>query len=309
MKQITYIVLALMSISLITACSSGGDADSAGGGRGGSQNGFLSLAVTDAPIDGAAEVWVQFDGVELKPQSGSAITIFFDKPMKINLLALQGVNSAQLLVNETFPAGAYNWIRLLVTAADDGVMDSYIVLNNGGGVFDLDIPSGDETGLKIIGGLKVIPNTPTNMTIDFNLRKSITVAGGAYKLSPVLKLIKDKDAGSIVGTVELSALTGPDCSDADLATNNAIYLYDGFDVTPDDVGSNSEPVTSAIVSLNDATGTYDYSFGFIPFGQYTTAFTCQADLDDPKSNDAIIFSSTMNVDLTSTDTFSAMPFQ
>ena len=309
MKQITYIVLALMSISSLTACSSGGDSDSAGGGRGGSQNGFLTLAITDAPIDGAAEVWVQFDGVELKPKSGSAILVPFDKPMKINLLALQGMNSAQMLFNETLPSGEYNWIRLLVTAADDGVLDSYIVLNDGS-MNDLDIPSGDETGLKIIGGLNVIPNTPTNMTIDFDLRQSITVTGtGAFKLSPVLKLIKDKNAGSIIGSVDISVLTGPDCSDADPATNNAIYLYDGFDVTPDDVGSNPGPVASAIVSLNNATGTYDYSFGFIPFGQYTTAFTCQADLDDPKSNDAITFSSTMNVELTSTDTLSTMPFR
>ena len=310
-QQLAYVFISLMGILSLAACSgSGDDPNSAGGGRGGTQNGFLNLSITDAPIDYASEVWIQFDGVELKPTSGSAITVSFDKPMRLDLMALQGVNSTQMLFNETLPAGEYNWVRLLVTAINDGTLDSYIVLNDGS-MHDLDIPSGDETGLKIIGGLEVIANTPTNMTIDFDLRKSITMAGsGEYKLSPVLKLIKDKDAGSIIGSVDQSALTGPACSDVNPATGNAVYLFDGFDITPDDAGSNNpEPVASAMVSLNDDTGTYDYSFGFIPFGKYTAAFTCQADLDDPTSDDDILFSNAQNISLSDTTTFPATTFR
>jgi hypothetical protein len=310
-QQIAYVFMSLMGILSLAACSgSGDDVNSAGGGRGGTQSGFLNLSITDAPIDYASEVWIQFDGVELKPTSGSAITVFFDKPMQLDLMALQGVNSTQMLFNETLPAGEYYWVRLLVTDIDDGTLDSYIVLNDGS-MHDLDIPSGDETGLKIIGGLEVIANTPTNMTIDFDLRKSITMAStGEYKLSPVLKLIKDKDAGSIIGSVDQSALTGPACSDTDPTTGNAVYLFDGFDITPDDTGSNNpEPVASAIVSLNDDTGTYDYSFGFIPFGKYTAAFTCQADLDDTTSDDDILFSNAQNISLSDTTTFPATTFR
>jgi hypothetical protein len=304
MKKFVYLILGSMAITSLIGCDGGADADSAGGGRGGVQNGFLNLSVTDAPIDGASAVWIQFDGIELKPESGPSITVNFDKPMKVNLLSLQGVNSAQMLFNETLPSGDYNWVRLLVTAADDGVLDSYIVLNDGA-MHDLDIPSGDETGLKITGGLSITPNTSTNMTIDFDLRKSITMTGmGAYKLSPALKLIKDKDAGSIVGSVDVDAL----CPDL---IGNGVYLFDGFDVTPDDVDNNDpEPVASAIVSLNISTGTYDYSFGFIPFGQYTAAFTCEADKDDPITDDAtVVFISTTNVELTSLASQSTTPFR
>ena len=313
MKKLIYLFLTLLSTTMLIACSSGAseDANTAGGGRGGIQNGFLSLAITDAPIDGATEVWVQFDGIELKPSSTEdIITLNFDPPMEINLLALQGQNKIQMLSNATLPAGSYDWIKLKVTAINDGLQDSYIKLSDSS-VHELDIPSGSESGLKIIGGLEIIANTPINMTIDFDLRKSIIMTGNAeYILKPVIKLIDDSVSSSIIGTVELSALTAPDCSDNDPSTGNAVYLYSDFNVTPDDVGNaNLEPTASTLVSLNTTTGIYEYGFGFIPLGQYTAAFTCQADLDDPAKNEIITFSQPVNVNLSNTETKTVRAFR
>ena len=312
MKQLTYKFLTFLSFAMLAACSSGSDdANTAGGGRGGEQNGFLSLSITDAPIDGASEVWVQFDSVVLKPASDSeAITLSFNPPMNINLLALQGQNSMQMLLNETLPAGIYDWLRLKITAKKDGVLDSYIKLDDSS-VHELDIPSGNESGLKIIGGLEVIANTPNNLTIDFDLRKSVVMTGaGNYILIPVLKLVNDSETSSITGTVALSTLTDPGCSDADPSTGNAVYLYDDFNITPDDVDNiGVEPVASALLALNNATGEYEYSFGFIPLGKYTAAFTCQADLDDPANDDNIAFSNTKNINLLGTKTLPANTFR
>ena len=317
MKQLTYIFLFLLGSTILTACSSGGDSasgdnpNSADGGRGGAQNGFLSLNITDAPIDGALEVWVQFDGVILKPASTEdVITLSLTPPMNINLLALQGQNSVQMFINETLPTGTYNWLRLKVTAVNDGILDSYIKLLDGS-VHELDIPSGSESGLKIIGGLEVIANTPTSMTIDFDLRKSIVMTGVAdYKLKPVLRLVDDAAASSIIGTVELSVLTGPDCTDSDPSTGSAVYLYNNLNTTPDDVGNfGFEPVASSLVSMNKTTGIYEYGFGFLPLGKYTAAFTCQADLDDPITNDDIVFSRPVNVVLPTTKTKTVRTFR
>lgn len=308
-KQLTNIFLALLSLNLLIACSGGSDVNSAGG-RGGTQNGFLNLGITDAPIDNVAEVWIQFDGVVLKPVTAlDPITISFGAPMSINLLALQGTKSALMLINETLPADSYDWLRLNITASDDGVQDSYVILNNGD-IFELNIPSGSQSGLKIVGGLEILANTPVNMTIDFDLRKSITLTGsGKYELSPVLKLVNNAESGSILGTVEPLEVIDPDCSDADPTTGNVVYLFEGLDVIPDDIDNIApEPVNSALVSLNEATGDYEYSFGFIPYGDYTAAFTCQADLDDPLVNDAIVFGLTENVEVTSTDS-PTVPFR
>ncbi len=303
MKHTAYILLSLLGITVLTACSSGGGNDIAGGGRGGSQIGFLTLSITDAPIDKATEVWVQVDGVMLKHEATSdPITISFNPPKRINLLALQGQNSLQLFKDEAVLTGNYNWIMLEVTAVNDGVLDSYVKLKDGT-VHELDMPSGSEIGLKIKGGLRIIANTPTDMTVDFDLRKSIVDNGiGTFRLAPVLNLVNDKLSGSIKGTIKLKTLTDKkDCSDTDPATGNAVYLFEGFDVKPDDVdGIDPEPVASAMVKMNKK-GKFEYEFGFVPFGKYTVAFTCQTDLDDPATDDAIVFSKkTKNVPIDNT---------
>ena len=122
-----------------------------------------------------------------------------------------------------------------------------------------------------------------------------------FQIQPVISLVSNDKSGSIKGTVKLKTLTSPSCSDSDPLTANAVYLYEGSKVIPDDIGgTGAEPVSSALVKLNNATGKFEYSFGFIPFGKYTAAFTCEADLDDPSTDDAVNFSKTKNVHITST---------
>lgn len=293
----------------LSACSSGGDAGTtvAGGGRGGAEYGFLTLSITDAPIDDATEVVVQFNGVEFMPSSDSSnqesITIMFDQPMSINLLELQGEKSKALLTNEILPTGHYNWVNLKVTAVKDGIMDSYIKFKDGT-VHELDIPIGSEIGLTIIGGLEVIANTPTAKTIDFDLRKSI-IANllGDFEMKPVLNLVSNDKSGVIKGKIKLRVLTSSNCSDSDPETGNAVYLYEGKNIVPDDIdGIDPEPVASALVKMNRATGKYEYSFGFVPFGKYTATFTCEADLDDPATDDNIKFTTTKKVRIHKTGT-------
>ena len=309
-----YFVSSLVSLACVLnlqACSSGGDAATtvAGGGRGGTEYGFVTISITDAPVDIATEVRVQFDGIEFMPSDGSTdqvpILIMFEDPISINLLELQGNKSQPLLTNEILPTGNYDWVRLMISAVQDGVMDSYIRLADGS-VHELDMPSGMAVGLKIVGGLEVLANTPSSKTIDFDLRKSIIMNGlGDFKIKPTLNLVSNNTSGTIEGTVHLDQLISDDCSDTDPETGNAVYLYEGFNVEPDDIdGIDPEPVASALVKLNSATGNYEYSFGFVPFGKYTVVMTCTSDMDDPDDDDddTIDFSTTKNVNINSTTT-------
>lgn len=307
MKNFAFTCLGAACIASLTACSSGGDAETsvAGGGRGGAEYGFITLSVTDAPVDYATEVWVQFDGVEFMPSSESPgqnpILIMFDTPMSINLLELQGSNSKALLTNEIMPTGIYDWLTLKITAVKDGVMDSYIVLNDGT-VHELAMPSGSEVGLTIVGGLEVIANTPSGKTIDIDLRKSLILDSlNEYLLQPVVNLVSNDQSGSIEGTVKLKELVSSNCSDFNPLTGNAVYLFEGFDVMPDDVdGIDPEPVASAMVKYNNSTYMFEYSFGFVPFGKYTATLTCEADIDNQSTDDVLNFTTTKNVDITST---------
>ena len=123
-----------------------------GGGGGGGGTGVVSLAITDAPVDGVDQVWVEFQSIELKPKNGSAIRFDFDVPLSVDLKTLNGDNTEVLLDNEEVPAGEYSWIRLIVNADFDGVFDSYVMTDTSE-QFEIRVPSGE---LKLVSGFTVV---------------------------------------------------------------------------------------------------------------------------------------------------------
>lgn len=278
-----------------------------GGGDGGSANtGTLKLGVTDAPVDVADAVVVQFTGVELKPAGGQAFSIDL-APRSIDLLDQQGTQRAMLLDGATVPAGEYEWMRLKVNAVPN-VDDSYIAINSGERC-ELRIPSGSETGLKIIRGFTVGVGSVTDMTIDFNLRKSVvqppgqradetTCGGQAYLLKPVLRVVDNLQVGTITGTVDPSLVAAGNCPTS-TATPGNVYLYGPYGTNepmpvPDDLDDNAadgDPVTTASV---DAAANYAYTIGFVPAGNYVVAYTCDADdatldANAPNATEAVSF--------------------
>ena len=128
--------------------------------------GKVSIGIKDAPIDGAMAVVVSFTGMELKTYNGETITRTFTTPRTIDLLTLQGTKTSLLLDGETVTGGQYDWLRLKVDLSA-----SY--LTNSSGRHNLTIPSGGESGLKVISGFTVPQNGSLALTIDFDLRKSI----------------------------------------------------------------------------------------------------------------------------------------
>lgn len=258
------------------------------GGDSSTSQGSLSLGITDAPVDSANRVVVEFSGVSVKPASGEAVEFTFDAPRQIDLLALQGGETELLLDGVVLDAGAYEWVRLTVNAGQNA-SDSFIELEDGS-VHALFIPSGNETGLKLVQGFIVPANGSANFTIDFDLRKSITdpqAQGMPYILKPALRMVDNTEVGTIAGTVDSAIAAATDCSPA-------VYVYEGSDVTPDDVGSAVEPVASGLVNMSDTTGAYEYAVAFLLTGDYTVALTCDADADAADADDAITFEAQQN---------------
>lgn len=292
----------LLSIIILGAYSCDNASTDHSVGRSNSGIGVITIGITDAAVDNATEVWIQFTGVTLKPTNGSEVNFTFNTLKNIDLLSLQGALFTDLINNELVTTGNYEWMRLHVNAELDGLFDSYIKLNDGS-IHELRIPSGSQTGLKINTSFEVIENQNLNMMIDFDLRKSIIQSGKKYQMKPVLRLINVDNTGHINGSVDMALLTASICSDTDPDTGNSVYLFAGNNVTPDDIDNKSpDPISSARVTLNPLSGKYEYTLGFIPFGDYTLAFTCQADQDDPKKNDIIVFSFIENVTVPETQT-------
>jgi hypothetical protein len=283
-RHASWILAAAAASTLLAAC--GGDDD---GGGATQKTGTLKVGITDAPVDFADQVVVQFSGVELKPKNGPAFSIDFATPKSLDLIQLQGEDRALLLDGEEILAGEYEWMRLKVEADPNVAGDSYLQLALGGAECEMRVPSGDQTGLKLIRGFTIGAGTTTDFTIDFDLRKSIVAPPGqttivdtcnnqAFLLKPVLRIVDNLQVGTIAGDVD-SNLIGAKCaaSDQDPYPGN-VYLFGpiptGQDVTPDDYDGVDDALTSAMVDPD----TFRYTIGFVPAGNYRVAYTC--DLDD-----------------------------
>ena len=275
----------VLLLAVLAACGGGGS-DAMPSSQ--PQFGRINLRITDSPVTSAKRVVVQFTGLEIKPAAAAEPEVFDFAPRQIDLLSLDGGGSEVLLADEMLPAGEYEWIRLKVNAGRSG-SDSFIELDDGS-IHPLFIPSGNQTGLKLIRGFTIGAGSTHDFTIDFNLRKSVIHPpglGDPYLLKPVLRLVNNLEVGTIEGTVA-QALIVDGCVPA-------VYLYTGSNIVPDDIGSATPPLASTAVKLDDATGLYRYRLGFVPVGAGTVAFTCGADDDAADVDDALTFSAPLNV--------------
>lgn len=300
------LVKSSLIVSLLSLISCGGGGSS-GSSTTAPTTGELTLGVTDAPVDSAEKVLVQFTGVAIKPQDGSALELELQGDSQtcqdllngndpiatpdgeatvrcIDLLTLQGTESATLLDTVTLDAGEYSWIRLDVDAAK-GVMDSIIELDDGG-TESLYVPSGSQSGLKLNSGFTVLAGGSHHFIIDFDLRKSVNNPQGFsdYQLKPSLRLVDMAESGNIIGSVAASLLTANNCTSDDYA----VYVYEGGAGTIiGDEGSNNPPLTSAAVTLEGSE--WRYTVGFLAAGEYTAAFTCEAANDTDAPDEDIEF--------------------
>jgi len=246
--------------------------------------GLFTLGLTDAPVDDAAKVVVEFDGVALKRSGADELEFTFDS-RQVDLLSLQNGASELILEDITVEAGNYQWIRLMVNA-ERNTMDSYVELEDTNQI-SLFVPSGAQNGLKLNSGFTVLAGGSVDFTIDFDLRKSITDPRGQsdYFLKPSLRVIDNEVSGDVAGTVNETLVTAEGCSDA-----SAVYVFDSevtldgvddIDLAEDDqedIGG-PDPISSANVTLSDE-NIYEYKAAFLPPGDYILAFTCHASFDE-----------------------------
>lgn len=295
-RHMRVVLAGLMALPLWAGC---------GGGSAGSST--MNLSIADGPVESASNVVIQFTGVELQPSGGgSSITFNFSAPKPLDLLTLQNGNAATLLSGASVPAGNYDWIRLLLSVGSNGaVANSYIEIN--GAQYPVIVPSGEQTGLKLVQGFTMTANQVANFTIDFVLEQAITAPPGqmvggvqAYLLRPALRLIDNVQAGGISGTVALSTLQGhtPSCLDSSGNPTTAhVYIFAGAGATLTDVqvdpttgmppAGHVNPVVTPPITYSSAMQQYVYAQPFVLAGTYTLAVACGT--DDPSTADALAF--------------------
>jgi len=318
MNKICYAFTKLLFVTglaiVLGACGGGGGggSSSAGGATGTSG---LSLSITDAPVVDAdiSAVWVRFTRVILHPADGSGDVVFDVtdntdpndiKPYRdIELKSLVG-GKTMLLGEIPLDAGDYSWIRLVIDPANTHIIET------SGGDYLMDCPSCIQSGLKLNRNFTIEANGWINFTIDFDLRKSITLSQPNkspredfdYKLRPTLRILETELASSyIYGDVtDLRS----DQANPDYPDGCWVYVYDGdmAAITPDDICLNGDPAVckpadrpllETPVVYDGSDGSYSYNTGYIYPGTYTITLVCQA--DDPDVDEDLLFISETQV--------------
>ncbi|WP_421621691.1 DUF4382 domain-containing protein [Alkalilimnicola ehrlichii] len=269
----------LASGALVAACNSGSSSSTD------DEEATFSLAVTDAPVDEVQEVWVRFHSLEFNPQDGEPFEILVDEaPDAVDLLSLQGSESADLVTEEAIPAGTYNWIRLKLDAdeANDPLPHSgasWLVLKDGSEE-PLRIPSGGTRGfqLNMPGGETIEDGQALRLVVDVDLRKSLVKTGNEqYLFRPVLRVISLDNVG------HLDVFAPPAACETESPVP-AVYVYEGETDTFDDIAEDQGPLTTATHEGEDADdvnedGNWTFRFGFLEPETYTLALVCNADVN------------------------------
>ncbi|TAA45042.1 DUF4382 domain-containing protein [Corallincola spongiicola] len=274
----------------------------------------LTLGISDAPVDDVDEVVITIDVITLK-QEGNDDQVFdcftvdaeegdtddescdasteegkvAKDTITLNLLDYTGGEQFILLEDEEVAPGDYNdvWLDVIdedtdfsyvneqLPEGDDPQDDSFIK--------ELKLPSGT---LKL-GGFS-LGDTGSNLTIDFNLRKSMTYNPGPdrYILKPRgVSLVDNAGTGTISGMVGDTLMTSAECA-ADGAISVA-YLYAGSPegTLGDEYDPEMNPDVTAVEPFasvaTDETGAFN--FGFVPVGTHTLTLHCGTTEDDPDS--------------------------
>lgn len=168
----------------------------------------LRVFLSDSPVDEADAVYILIDRVEaVRVEDGEeTFDVINDEDQEVELLALRDDVTA-VIGETTLDPGSYAGLRLIVVDGKPGggppprpVGPNRIVI--GGEEYRLTIPSGSQSGIKLLDPFTIEEGKLTELFIDFNVRHSIVKLGkkDEYHLKPRLTLVESKVRGAIDGT-------------------------------------------------------------------------------------------------------------
>lgn len=169
-------------------------AAAAGCGGGSSKTGTLSLHLVDGPGDFQE---INLHVLEVRVNGPGGWTTLSRPDQTWDLLTLRGGVIATLAAGVPLPAGDYSQVRLLLGPGNT-------VRLADGTLQDLQVPSGLQSGLKIVCPTHVGAGAAQDVFIDFDGARSIFLHGtgaGSWILRPVIRCQEKAASGALSGTL------------------------------------------------------------------------------------------------------------
>jgi hypothetical protein len=269
-------------LGLISCGGSGGDGGGGLNSIGIVESGTVSVALVDSASEEYAAVYVTINdiqfhlgGNENSPNSWRSIQESIEYPVTVNLLEL--VNGVRLdLGIVELPAGHHTQMRLVIgDEAEQGTINilsqahpyaNYVIIEKDPGdavppeIHELKVPSGDKSGIKIVGGYYISANRTTELIIDFDACRSVVQAGksGQWLLKPTIKLGNPKEYSIIKGQITDGDIDGTEV----LGIEGVLVSAQQYDSGASDV---KDEVIVTASTLTDENGFYSL---FVEPGAY-----------------------------------------
>ena len=147
--------------------------------------GKMRVMLTDAPaMYQAVNVDIQKVSVHLVSDAGTDGWVDLPTTSGVyDLLVLQNGVKTIIVNTAELSTGKITQMRLLLGT------NNTVEVNNA--KYELEVPSGSETGIKLIGTLNIVKDQTLNVVLDFDASTSVYMTGsGTYTLRPTIKVIQ-----------------------------------------------------------------------------------------------------------------------
>ncbi|QZT36778.1 DUF4382 domain-containing protein [Halosquirtibacter xylanolyticus] len=158
----------------------------------------LNVRLTDAPGDyDAVKVDIKDVQINLGDEDKGWGSVGDVNEGVYNLLEFTAGNDT-LLTSGSLPAGTYNQIRLILGDNNSVTVD--------GTEHDMKVPSGQQSGLKLLVNQTLENGVTYNALLDFDAARSVVAKGnGTYSLKPTIRMVFEAQSGAIQGQVQADA--------------------------------------------------------------------------------------------------------
>lgn len=253
------VLLAVMGFAQLPGCSGGGGSSS-------SDTTSLQVSLTDKASDDYAAVFIAIKEVRVVPAGmenakdsdpGLPVIATFNPPLVVDILSLRF--QQEVLGTAVLPAGSYNQVRLILAPNEKGAEPAnYLILTGTDEMIPLTTPSGQTSGLKVLGKFTVEPGILNAIMLDFDPNTAIVARGnGQYNLKPTGIRIVQLESPLYDDFGILSGLVRSTFKDFSSAT---------ISVWPKE---SSSPIASGTVFSNVSSSHWEAPFtSFVPAGSY-----------------------------------------
>jgi Domain of unknown function (DUF4382) len=298
-SKLTLILPALLlalPLSLLGGCGCGFDCNS---NSDSDDTALLTLGLSDSLPEDLQQVSLEVESISFKRTGEDDVIVETftingkDVPtFSVDLLKYPGTEQLLVIKDKEMEPGSYNEVSIQVNVESLG--DSYVQEKASGVLKQLTVAGGKLT----LPGLVLAPGNQ-EFTVEFGLAQALQLQASeeTYLLTTNgIRLENNLTDATLSGLVDSALFDTVELCRAktEPEAGNRVYLYKGIDIAKENLadvfttGSTVPapekaiaPFAVATVLQNSPSVDWEYDFGYLPAGDYTLAFSCDTEDDDP----------------------------